>query len=103
MTPKSQPTPEWQVVYTTTSLPDAHIIAGRLQYEGIACWIHQPIGSNAIGITIGPLGTISVLVNPADYDDACDILYHEETDISAELPDFSDDYYISGLDDDDDQ
>lgn len=95
--------PEWLVVYTTTSLPDAHIIAGRLKHEGIPCWIHQPIGGNAIGITIGPLGTISVLVNPNDYDDAYAILYDEHEDTDGELPDFSDDYYISGLDNDDNE
>ncbi len=103
MTSKSLSPTEWRVIYTTTSLPDAHIIAGRLQHEGIACWIHQPIGSSAMGITIGSLGTISVLVTPNDYDDAYDILYAEESGTSGELPDFSSDYYISGLDYDDDQ
>ena len=87
--------PEWMVVYLTYSPPEAYIVAGRLQSEGIGAWVHQPAGANAIGITIGPLGEVRVLVDAPDYDRALAIL---ETDEPAELTDDVD-RFIYGVDD----
>lgn len=50
------------VVYTTHSYEEAHIIAGRLQSEGIPAMIDREAAGGAIGITVGPLGEVRVLV-----------------------------------------
>ncbi len=90
--------PEWMVVYLTYSPPEAYIVAGRLQNEGIPAWVHRPVGANAIGITIGPLGEVRVLVDSPDYDRALAILAEDEP---AELTDDVD-RFIYGVDDSDD-
>jgi len=74
LTDLSSSNPAWSVVFTTYNVAEAHIVAGRLQSEGIHAWVHQePMGS-AIGITVGPLGEVRVLVNEADFEAALDIL-----------------------------
>lgn len=101
MTDHAQPNNEWMIVYTTAFINEAHVIAGRLEHEGIPCWIHQPVGGQAFGFTVGSLGTINVLVHPKNYDAAYAILYDDAEENAGELPDFTGDQYISGLDDDD--
>jgi len=90
--------PEWMVVYLTYSPPEAYIVAGRLQNEGIGAWVHQPAGASAIGITIGPLGEVRVVVDAPDYERAQAILSEDEP---AELSDDVD-RYIYGVDDSED-
>lgn len=99
---QSQPNnePDWVVVYTTGVFPEAHIIAGRLKSEGIEPYIHTQPGASAMGITLGTFGGISVLVRPADYDAAMQIL-HDENDDSDLLPDTTDEQTIIWDDDDD--
>jgi hypothetical protein len=76
----------WMVVYETYNLPDAHIVAGRLQNEGIPSFIYnEPFGS-VMGLHIGAIGVIKVLVNPADYERANAILAVDEPDY--QLDDF---------------
>ena len=79
----SQP-PKWMVVYTTYNYPEAHIVAGRLQSEGIQAMVHQAPGANAIGIHIGTLGEITVIVRAEDYAKAMLILEPDEQNM---LPD----------------
>ncbi|MEO8396043.1 MAG: DUF2007 domain-containing protein [Chloroflexota bacterium] len=77
------------VVYVASSEPEAYIVAGRLQSEGIEAFVHQePIG-RAYGLSIGPLGEVKVLVRPDQYDQALNILDDEEflsdeTDITTD-------------------
>lgn len=78
------PESEWMVVHVTYDFHEAHIVAGRLQSEGIAAMVHQQAGASAMGIHIGRLGEIRVLVHPQDYDLAISILDPEEADA---LPD----------------
>lgn len=66
------------IVYITNVLADAHIVAGRLQAEGIPAMINHMAGMNAIGIRIGALGEIRVLVHMANYERALDILDPED-------------------------
>lgn len=89
--------PDWMVVYMTNDHTDAHIIAGRLQHEGIPHYVHSQPGMSAMGITIGMMGAIQVLVKPEDYDDALDILFPNDDDDAPELP--GADVYIDELDD----
>ena len=86
------------VVYATHNLPEAYIVAGRLQHEGIPAMVHTQTGAGAIGITIGRLGEVTVLVNFSDYERALTIL-----DVSGpeELPDNTDDISFLWPDDGD--
>jgi hypothetical protein len=63
----SEQPPQWMVVYTTFNSPEAHIVAGRLESEGIPAFVHQAPGANAIGIHIGSLGEVTVVVREEDY------------------------------------
>jgi hypothetical protein len=92
------PSPEWMVVYISYDLTDAHIVAGRLEVEGIRVFVHQQVGARALGITIGSLGEVTVLVNAADYERALLILEPSELDA---LPDNTDDIIYGDTEDDD--
>lgn len=92
--------PDWVVVYTTAVLPEAHIIAGRLQSEGIEPYIHTQPGASAMGITLGTFGGISVLVRPADYEAAMRVLHEDDQDL---LTDTTDEQTIIWDEDDDDE
>jgi len=70
------------VVYNTYNLPEAHIVAGRLDYEGVKSWVYQESLGSSMGIHIGPLGEVMVLVVPDDYDRAIAIL-----EVDAEVED----------------
>jgi hypothetical protein len=69
--------PDWVVVFVTDNLPEAHIVSGRLDYEGIPSWVFQEPGAAAWGITVGILGEVRVLVNAHDYERAQSILQHD--------------------------
>jgi hypothetical protein len=64
----------WTVVFTTPSRPEAHIIVGRLESEGISAVIHSEVGRDALGIHIGRFGEIQVLVHESEADKAQNIL-----------------------------
>jgi hypothetical protein len=68
---------DWVVILSTDNVSEAHIVAGRLQYEGIAAWVHQQPGVSGLGITVGVLGEVRVLVNADDYEVATAILDQE--------------------------
>lgn len=87
----------WMVVYLTYNIGEAHIVAGRLESEGIEAAVHQAAGANAIGIRIGSLGEVKVLVRPLDYDEALAILFPAEP---SQLTD-DNNRIIFGDDDDD--
>jgi Putative prokaryotic signal transducing protein len=79
---------EWMIVYITHNLPDAQIVAGRLQFEGVMALVNYAPGASALGITIGSLGEVSIVVHPDDYERALQIL---DPDGFDELPDTTDD------------
>ena len=68
---------DWLVILSTDNISEAHIVAGRLQHEGIPAWVHQQPGVSGFGITVGVLGEVRVLVNVADYETAVAILEEE--------------------------
>jgi hypothetical protein len=90
---------EWMVIYETPNEPEAHVIAGRLQVEGIQAIVYRQPGAAALGITIGRLGSITVLVRPSDYERSLALL---EPDYLDELPDTTDDISYLGIEEDDD-
>jgi len=87
------------VVYTTYSLPEGYIVAGRLESEGIPAMVHQMPGANALGIRVGNLGEITVLVRDDDYWRALMIL---EPDSPVLLPDGDDDIINIEFDEEED-
>jgi putative signal transducing protein len=76
----------WVVVYTTSNTMEAHIIAGRLESEGIPAMVHQAPGASAYGLTVGLFGALRVLVLGVDYDRALALLEEEPPEL---LPDDS--------------
>ncbi|MCA0452415.1 MAG: DUF2007 domain-containing protein [Chloroflexi bacterium] len=89
---------EWMVVFETSYEPEAHVVAGRLNVEGIRAVVHRQPGAAALGITIGMLGAITVFVRPDDYDRALALL---EPEYPNELPNSTDDVTYLGIEDDD--
>jgi len=69
-----QPGGPWMVVYVAGSQPEAHIIRGRLEVNGIPSWISQEPVASAIGFVGGLFGGVRVVVRAEDYDAATDIL-----------------------------
>ncbi len=69
---------EWMIVYSTNDESDAHIVAGRLEVEGIKSFIQREALGGIFGITYGALGNVNVVVNPADYESALAILEPDE-------------------------
>ena len=67
----SQP---WWVVFETHNVGEAHIVAGRLQSEGIPTQILTYAGGAALGITIGMFGEIRLLVPAQEAERARNIL-----------------------------
>lgn len=65
---------QYMIVYVTHSPPAAHVVAGRLEHEGIKTMIYKEAGSSAFGVNIGKWGEIKVLVHPDDYELALYIL-----------------------------
>ena len=72
--------PQWIAVYITHSLPEAHIVLGKLEAHDVPAMIHQEAGATALGITMGNLGEIKILVAPSDYERASTLLFPESDD-----------------------
>jgi hypothetical protein len=81
--PKQSQDPQWMVVLVTNNPMEAHVVAGRLDSEGVPAWVHQEPYGSAMGLTVGKLGEVRVLVKYEDYDRAVDILDSGDYD---ELP-----------------
>jgi len=71
-------------VYVTNSVPDAYIVVGRLEVEGIRSWVQQEAAGAAFGVTVGQMGAVQVLVNPEDYEAAMSVLAVEYSDEELE-------------------
>ena len=71
---KSSGAPRWIAACVTHNLQEAHILLGKLRAHDIPALIHQEAGATALGITLGNLGEIKLLVDPADYDQAVSLL-----------------------------
>ncbi len=90
--PRSHHPDGWMAVYRTYDAADAHIVAGRLEHEGIPSWIYQDSLGKTIGLRIGPLGEVFVLVRPELYEEAKAILEQlYDSDDSALLDDGDED------------
>ena len=90
LVPHARPPEGWMSVYVTDSVPDASIVVGRLQVEGIHSWVQQEAAGAALGITVGQMGAVQVLVNPEDYDAAMKVLAVDYSDEEWEQDDDDD-------------
>ena len=72
----------WEVVAETAGLIPAHIIADRLIAEGIPARAWQEGAGQAIGLTVGLLGTGHVVVPEEHVDKARQILAESDEDHS---------------------
>lgn len=96
LVPRARPPDGWMAVYIANSVPDAYIVVGRLEVEGIRSWVQQEAAGAALGLTVGQMGAVQVLVNPEDYDAAMAIL-----DIVYTDDDVGEEWLDDGLDDGD--
>ncbi len=84
-TPGGSSEARWEVIATAPGIAAAQIIAGRLQAEGIPARAWQEAAGQAIGLTVGLLGTGYVSVPQEFADLAREIVTMEEGDESDEL------------------
>lgn len=84
LVPHARPPHGWMSVYMTNSVPDAYIVVGRLEVEGIKSWVQQEAAGAAFGLTVGQMGAVQVLVNPEDYDVSMAILAQDYSDEDLE-------------------
>lgn len=69
----------WEVVAQAPGITPATIIAGRLQAEGLPVRVWQEAAGQALGLTVGLLGTGYVAVPEQYVDQALEILEYEES------------------------
>ncbi|MCC6602405.1 MAG: DUF2007 domain-containing protein [Anaerolineae bacterium] len=67
----------WKVVAQAPGITPATIIAGRLQAEGVPVRVWQEAAGQALGLTVGLLGTGHVLVPEEYVEQALEILAYE--------------------------
>lgn len=65
---------DWVEVATPPGGPGAAIVVEFLQSQGIEAWSWQEGAGDALGLTVGPLGTAHILVPAADADLAHSLL-----------------------------
>ena len=66
---------EWVQIFKSFGMPEAQIIAGRLQAEGIPAQVYPLEAGNQFGITVGKLSEVVVMV-PADrFEEAENLLF----------------------------
>ena len=65
---------EFVVIQSFTNYIDAHILLGRLQEEGIQCWLKNEATVTIIPVWNNALGGIQVMVNKDEWQKAADIL-----------------------------
>lgn len=87
----------WEVVAQAPGITPATIIAGRLQAEGLPVRVWQEAAGQALGLTVGLLGTGYVAVPEEYVDQALEILEYEEN--SEEWEDAFDDFNEADFED----
>jgi hypothetical protein len=74
----------WKVVAQAPGITPATIIAGRLQAEGLPVRVWQEAAGQALGLTVGLLGTGHVLVPEEYVEQALEILAYEAGPLEEE-------------------
>ena len=66
--------PELITIYVASGIPEAHIVKGRLETEGIPVMLRYESAGIVYGLTVDGLGEVKVLVPSAFADQAKAIL-----------------------------
>lgn len=74
-------------VYVAAGQPEAHIIKGRLEAEGIPALLSYESAGLVYGITVNGLGEVKVMVPGYLADEAKEILRAAKTNLSDQAPD----------------
>ncbi len=82
-TPGGRAEIKWEIVAETFGITPAAIIAGRLKAEGLPVRVWQESAGQALGLTVGALGTGYVAV-PEEYVEQALSLLDEEVEINPE-------------------
>lgn len=69
--PNNEP---WFEVAVVNSEPQAAIIAGLLETNGIPAWVYYESAGRAFGLGVGTLGTVRVYTPEARYEEALILL-----------------------------
>ena len=80
---------KWEVIFSTSGVTNAHIIAGRLEAEGVPTQLKYDIAGMIYAITIDGLGEVKILVPGIYREEAQKILSrsYNETDLEWEKED----------------
>ena len=65
---------EWVVLEYVPGDLQAEILRGLLEAQGIPVFMSQESAGKAIGLTVGPLGEVTILVRAGDLQDAQRVL-----------------------------
>lgn len=87
---------KWEIVAQMPGITPATIVAGRLKAEGVPTRVWQEGAGQALGLTVGLLGTGYVAVPEAYVEQAREILEYEED--PAALAEQFDDFDEADLD-----
>ena len=71
-------------IHVANNLPEAEIIKGRLEFEGIPAILKYESAGRVIGVTVDGLGQIEIQVPLAQEKKATEILSREESDYPTE-------------------
>jgi hypothetical protein len=66
---------KWELLELVQGQLQAEILGGLLEAQGIKVWLNQEGAGAAYGISVGPLGTVEILVPSSDLAQARKILY----------------------------
>ena len=65
---------KWEVVEMVQGQLQAEILRGLLEAQGVKVWLNQEGAGAAYGISVGPLGTVEILVPTSAVDQARQVL-----------------------------
>jgi hypothetical protein len=79
----------WEVVDRVAGQIQAEIMRGLLEAQGIRVWMNQEGAGHAYGITVGPMGTVEIMVPSNALEQARQVLeaYYSGAFDNEELPD----------------
>jgi hypothetical protein len=61
-------------IVSVAGMPEAEILRGLLEAEGIPVWLSHESAGTAIGLAVGRLGRVDLFVNQHDQDRATSLL-----------------------------
>ncbi|MBN1380664.1 MAG: DUF2007 domain-containing protein [Deltaproteobacteria bacterium] len=80
---------QWECIFKTNGITNAHIVAGRLEAEGIPTQLKYDVAGTIYAVTIDGLGEVKILV-PAVYRKSAEAVLsrsYEEKDLEWEKND----------------